>query len=168
MRGKENDLDPRFTHEIIGYNFKTMEFQAALGLTQMEKIDWIIERRREIVKYLNEGLEKYSSLIQLPKYDENVSYMAYPIVIKSPEKTSRKKITMELERRGIESRPLFGCIPTQQPAYHYLKHKYEGKLPIAEFVGSNGFYIGCHQYLTQEDLDFVVKAFGAIYDEFLE
>jgi len=168
MRGKENDLDPRFTHEIIGYNFKTMEFQAALGLTQMEKIDWIIERRREIVKYLNEGLEKYSSLIQLPKYDENVSYMAYPIVIKSPEKTSRKKITMELERRGIESRPLFGCIPTQQPAYHYLRHKYEGKLPIAEFVGSNGFYIGCHQYLTQEDLDFVVKAFGAIYDELLE
>jgi CDP-6-deoxy-D-xylo-4-hexulose-3-dehydrase len=127
-----------------------------------------MERRRESVKYLNEGLEKYSSLMQLPKYDKSVSYMAYPIVIKSPKKTSRKKIRMELERRGIESRPLFGCIPTQQPAYHYLKDKYKGKLPIAEFVGSNGFYIGCHQYLAQEDLDYVVKAFGAIYDELLE
>jgi CDP-6-deoxy-D-xylo-4-hexulose-3-dehydrase len=168
MKTGEDGLDPRFTHDIIGYNFKTMEFQAALALTQMKKIDWIIERRREIVKYLNGRLEKYSSLIQLPKYDENVSYMAYPIVIKSPDKASRNKIMMELERRGIESRPLFGCIPTQQPAYHYLKDKYEGKLPIAEFVGSNGFYIGCHQYLTQEDLDFVVKAFGDIYDELLE
>jgi len=168
MRANGNDLDPRFTHEIIGFNFKTTEFQAALGLTQMKKIDWIIERRRESVKYLNEGLEKYSSLMQLPKYDKSVSYMAYPIVIKSPKKTSRKKIRMELERRGIESRPLFGCIPTQQPAYHYLKDKYKGKLPIAEFVGSNGFYIGCHQYLAQEDLDYVVKAFGAIYDELLE
>jgi CDP-6-deoxy-D-xylo-4-hexulose-3-dehydrase len=168
MRANGNDLDPRFTHEIIGFNFKTTEFQAALGLTQMKKIDWIMERRRESVKYLNEGLEKYSSLMQLPKYDKSVSYMAYPIVIKSPKKTSRKKIRMELERRGIESRPLFGCIPTQQPAYHYLKDKYKGKLPIAEFVGSNGFYIGCHQYLAQEDLDYVVKAFGAIYDELLE
>jgi len=168
MRANGKDLDPRFTHEIIGFNFKTTEFQAALGLTQMKRIDWIMERRRESVKYLNEGLEKYSSLMQLPKYDKSVSYMAYPIVIKSPKKTSRKKIRMELERRGIESRPLFGCIPTQQPAYHYLKDKYKGKLPIAEFVGSNGFYIGCHQYLAQEDLDYVVKAFGAIYDELLE
>jgi len=134
----------------------------------MKKIAWIIERRRENVKYLNEGLEKYSSLIQLPKYDKNVSYMAYPIVIKSPNKICRKKIRMELERRGIESRPLFGCIPTQQPAYHYLKEKYEGKLPIAESVGSNGLYIGCHQYLVREDLDYIIKAFGAIYDELLE
>jgi CDP-6-deoxy-D-xylo-4-hexulose-3-dehydrase len=167
MRWSENDFDPRFTHDIIGYNFKTMEFQVALGLTQLKKIDWIIERRRENVKYLNEGLEEFSSVIQLPKYDENVSYMAYPIVIKNPKKTGRKKMRMELEERGIETRPLFGCIPTQQPAYSYLKDKYERMLPVAEFVGSNGFYIGCHQYLTQKDLDYVVKAFGAVHDELL-
>jgi perosamine synthetase len=167
MRTNQNDFDPRFTHDIIGYNFKTMELQAALGLTQLKRIDWIIERRRENVKYLNEGLEKFSSVIQLPKYDENVSYMAYPIVIKNPKETARKKIRMELEKRGVETRPLFGCIPTQQPAYSYLKHKYKGLLPVAEFVGSNGFYIGCHQYLTMEDLDYVIKAFGAVNDEFL-
>jgi CDP-6-deoxy-D-xylo-4-hexulose-3-dehydrase len=167
MKTNENDFDPRFTHDIIGFNFKTMEFQAALGLTQLKKIDWIIKRRRENVKFLNEELAKFSGVIQLPKYNENVSYMAYPIVIKNPKKTSRKKIRMELERRGIETRPLFSCIPTQQPAYRYLKDKYKGKLPIAEFVGSNGFYIGCHQYLTQEDLDCVVKAFEAMRDELL-
>ncbi len=167
MRINQNDFDPRFTHDIIGYNFKTTELQTALGLTQLKRIDWIIERRRENVKYLNERLEKFSSVIQLPKYDENVSYMAYPIVVKNPKETARKKIRMELEQRGIETRPLFGCIPTQQPAYSYLKDKYEGLLPVAKFVGSNGFYIGCHQYLTTEDLDYVVKAFGAVNDELL-
>jgi len=167
MKANERDFDPRFTHDIIGFNFKTMEFQAALGLTQFKKIDWIIKRRQENVKYLNERLEKLSGVIQLPKYDKNVSYMAYPIVVKNPKKTSRKKIRMELERRGIETRPLFGCIPTQQPAYHYLKDKYKGKLPVAEFVGSNAFYIGCHQYLTEDDLDFVVKTFEAVFDELL-
>jgi len=168
MRAAGNDFDPRFTHDVIGFNFKTTELQAALGLTQMKEIDWIIERRQKNVKYLNERLEKYSGVIQLPEYDERVSYMAYPIVMKSPKKASRRKIRMELERRGIETRPLFGCIPTQQPAYHYLKDKYEGKLPVAEFVGSNGFYIGCHQYLTEEDLDYTVTTFGAVHDELLE
>jgi len=164
----EGDLDPRFTHDIIGYNFKTTEFQAALGLAQLKRVDWIIERRRENIKYLNERLGKFSDVLQLPKYDENVSYLAYPIVIKNSRKISRKKIRMRFEQRGIETRPLFGCIPTQQPAYSYLKDQYEGILPIAENVGTNGFYIGCHQYLTHKDLDYVVKAFEVICHELLE
>jgi CDP-6-deoxy-D-xylo-4-hexulose-3-dehydrase len=167
MRVNESDVDPRFTHDIIGYNFKTMEFQAALGLIQLKRIDWIIKCRQQNVKCLNEGLEKFSDLVQLPMYDENVSYMAYPILIKNPKKTGRKKIRMKLEQMGIETRPLFGCIPTQQPAYNYLRDKYKGILPIAEYVGSNGFYIGCHQYLTQEDLDHVIKAFGEVFHELL-
>jgi CDP-6-deoxy-D-xylo-4-hexulose-3-dehydrase len=158
----EDDFDPRFTHDMIGYNFKVMEFQAALGLTQLKKADWIIEKRRENVKYLNKGLEKFSDILQLPKYDENISYLAYPIVIKKPEKISRKKLRQELEQKGIETRPLFGCIPTQQPAYYHLREKYNGKLPNAEYVGLNGFYIGCHQYLKKEDLDFIIKEFENI------
>ena len=168
MKQDRDDQDPRFTHDMIGYNFKTMEFQAALGLTQLRKADWIVKRRQENVKYLNEGLEELSGAVQLPKYDKNVSYMAYPVVIKNPKKAYRKKIRMRLEQMGIETRPLFGCIPTQQPAYSYLKDEYEGTLPIAEFVGSNAFYIGCHQYLTQEDLDHVIEAFGVVSHEFLE
>jgi CDP-6-deoxy-D-xylo-4-hexulose-3-dehydrase len=68
----------------------------------------------------------------------------------------------ELEKRGIEVRPIFGCIPTQQPAYRYLKKKYSGKLPNADYVGKNGFYIGCHQYLTEKDLKFIVHVFNEI------
>lgn len=168
IEANENDVDPRFTHDIIGYNFKTTEFQAALGLTQLKRIDWIIKSRRENVRYLNEGLEKFSDVIQLPKYEKDVSYMAYPIVIKNPVRTSRKKIRARLEQMGIETRPLFGCIPTQQPAYSHLKKRYKDILPIAEFVGSNGFYIGCHQYLTREDMDYAIKAFEDIFHELLE
>ena len=158
----EDDFDPRFTHDLIGYNFKAMEFQAALGITQLKKAGWIIEKRRENVKYLNKGLAEFSNILQLPEYNENLSYLAYPIVIKKPEKISRKKLRWELEKRGVEARPLFGCIPTQQQAYNYLKEKYQGKLPNAEYVGLNGLYIGCHQYLNKEDLDFVIRLFKDI------
>lgn len=160
-KGKD-DFDPRFTHDIIGYNFKTMEFNAALGITQLEKADWIAKKRNENVKYLNEEMESFSDVLQLPPFSKNISYFAYPLIIKKTSKISRKKLRVELEKKGIESRPLFGSIPTQQPAYSFLKKQYKGKLPNAEFIGLNGFYIGCHQYLTQTDLDYLVKTFKHI------
>lgn len=158
----EEDIDPRFTHDVIGYNFKTMEFQAALALCQLKKVNWIITQRRKNVKILNELLSNLSDILQLPEYNENVSYLAYPLVIKDPSKIKRKKLRQALENYGIESRPLFSCIPTQQPAYFDFHQKYAGKLPIAEYLGQNGFYIGCHQYLTQDDLEYVGKSFKKI------
>lgn len=159
----EEDHDPRFSHDLIGYNFKTMEFQAALAVSQIKKADRIFCQRQQNVRYLNERLKKFSGVLQLPVFDENVSYLAYPIVIKDPKVISRKKLRAELEKEGIENRPLFGCIPTQQPAYAYLKNLYQDKLPVADYVGRNGFYIGCHQYLTKDDLDYVVEVFEKIF-----
>ena len=162
LRDEEDDFDPRFVHDVIGYNFKIMEFEAALGVSQLKKADFIFERRQYNVRFLNEHLEKYSDNLQLPAFSEDVSYLAYPIVIKEHSKFSRKYIREELEKNCIESRPLFGCVPTQQPAYNYLKGEYEGKIPTAEYIGKNAFYIGCHQYLNQEDLEYVVHIFDKI------
>jgi len=153
--------DPRFTHDIIGYNFKTMDIQAALALSQAKKIDSILSARRANVKYLNDGLNQFSDVLQLPPYSDDVSYLAYPIVIKS-DKISRHELCNGLEGLGVETRPLFGCIPNHQPAYSHLKDKYAGKLPNADFIGSKAFYIGCHQYLNTEDLDYVISTFGEV------
>lgn len=158
----EEDFDPRFAHDLIGYNFKAMEFQAALADSQLDNVEDIIRKRLDNVKYLNDNLEEFSDIIQLPKYDSNVSYLAYPILIKKPEKISRRKIRYKLEKKGVETRPLFGSIPTQQLAYSKLKDEYEGKIPNADYAGKNAFYIGCHQYLEQEDLDYVIRVFNKI------
>lgn len=139
-----------------------MEFQAALGLAQLKKIGEIIRKRQENIMYLNKGLEEFSSILQLPLYNCEVSYLAFPIVIKKPELIARKELRYKLEKKGIETRPIFGCIPTQQPAYSHLKPLYKNRLPNAEFIGANGFYIGCHQYLNREDLDYIISIFREI------
>lgn len=157
-----DDFDPRFTHDIIGFNFKVMEFQSALGLSQLNHADEIFQTRNHNVKYLNSGLSGLSEIIQLPFYSEHVSYLAYPVIIKKTNVITRFKLRRALEKEGIETRPLFGCIPTQQPAYRFLKNRYKDKLPNAEFVGANGFYIGCHQYLKKDDLDFIISVFKKI------
>jgi CDP-6-deoxy-D-xylo-4-hexulose-3-dehydrase len=160
----DEDFDPRFTHDLIGYNFKAMEFQAALGITQLHRADWIAKKRLENVKYFNEELEQFSDWLQLPIFDRRVSYMAYPLVLKNPNKISRKKIRIKLEKYGIETRPLFSCIPTQQPAFKNLKEEYRGKLPNAEYLGKQAFYIGCHQYLDRKDLDYTIDVLKKILD----
>lgn len=162
LSGNEEDVDPRFVHDIIGYNLKTMEFQAALAITQLERVDEILKKRQENVGYLNKHLKAYEEILALPRYSDEISYLAYPIVIKRPEVVKREKLMRRLEELGVETRPLFGCIPTQQPAFKYLKEVYEGRLPNAEYIGRNSFYIGCHQYITREDLDYIVWAFGEV------
>ncbi len=150
-----------FFHDMVSYNFKATEFQAALASVELKRVDEIIRRRQENVKYLNEGIERFSTSLRLPEFSKDVSYLSYPLVLKN-SKIPRKKIRAELEKRGIETRALFGAIPLHQPAYSHLKKQYEGKLKNAEYVGLNGFYIGCHQYLGREELDYVIKSFSEI------
>ena len=156
---KKGDLDPRFLHDEIGFNFKTMEFPAAIAKAQIEIADQIAEKRRRNVKMLNDLLDKHSDIFRLPVYSDNVSYLGYPIVIKDGKKLNRERLQVQLETNGVETRPLFGCIPLHQPAYSHLRKKYQGKLKNAEYLGRNGMYIGCHQYLTEDDLRFAADAF---------
>ncbi|MCK4827937.1 hypothetical protein KA005_70055, partial [bacterium] len=50
----------------------------------------------------------------------------------------------------------------QQPAFSFMKEFYKSRLPIAEYVGKNAFYIGCHQYLEKQDLEYIVDVFERI------
>jgi perosamine synthetase len=160
---KDKGFDPRFTHTRIAYNFKTTEIQAALGLNQLKKADEILQKRQENVKYLNEGLAGIPEL-QLPKHDPTVSYLAYPVIIKEPG-INRDAFLNRLTNAGVENRPFFSCIPLQQPAYAYMAEKWEGKLPNAEWLGSRGWHIGCHQYLTKEELDKMIEAIKSCIHE---
>jgi len=152
---KDKDYDPRFTHERIAYNFKTTEIQAALGLNQLKKAQEIIHKRQHNVAYLNDGLEGVKEL-QLPKVSSDISYLAYPVIIKD-ESINRNDFLKRLSRAGIENRPLFACIPTQQPAYSHFREKWLSKLPNANWLGERGFHVGAHQYLTTEELDKIIE-----------
>ncbi len=154
-REKNDSPDPRFLHDMIGYNFKTTEFQAAIACAQFKKINEIIKKRQENIKQINEGISCLSEQLKLPNFSKDVSYIAYPLVIKN--NIDREILMNKLEKKGIETRPLFGSIPTQQPAFSKYKIEYEGKLPNSDRIGKKGFYIGCHQYLKQEDIEYIIK-----------
>jgi len=146
------DSDPRFTSLYPGFNFKPMEFQAALARVQLQGIDENIERRKRNVWLYNTLLFSLQDDLILPEFSETVSYMGYPLILK--RHLNRRDFLIRLEGKGVEARPLFGCIPLQQPAYANLREQYKGRLPVAEYIGKSGFYVGCHQYLGDEDVKY--------------
>ncbi|MCK4602522.1 MAG: DegT/DnrJ/EryC1/StrS family aminotransferase, partial [Phycisphaerae bacterium] len=136
----------------------------AVGRCQLCRADSIFAARQNNVRVLSELLEPFADHLVLPVLDENVSYLAYPIVVRENAPFTRGALCHELEKYGVETRPLFSCLPTQQLAFQHLRGKYEGQLPNAERLGRDAFYIGCHQFLTNEDMDHVAKAFRRSFD----
>ena len=165
LRGEEcpirltDDIDKRFHFVYKGFSEKMNELEAAIGLAQLEKIDETISARAKNFKFLYDGLSSYDELeLLLEGEGTKLSPLAFPIVLKS---LKRSDVIGELEKHGVETRPLFGCIPTQQPAYKDMGHKI-GDFPVSERLGENAFYIGCHQGLKKDDLQYALDTFKKI------
>lgn len=155
---KEEGFDPRFYFEYIGYSSKMNELEAALGIEQIESLEDIINKRRKNFFYLNQQLADLEEFFRLLKEKEwlKISPLVYPLTIRKNAPFNRYEITRYLEKKGIETRPIFGCIPTQQPAYRFMNYRH-GDFPNAEYIGENGFYMGVHQNLTTQDLNCIIE-----------
>jgi len=161
--------DSRFSFLRVGYSSKMNELEASLGIEQIGRLDDIVQARRHNLFYLNKGLEPYRDVLYFFEENEGewISPLSYPILVRKQAPFSRKQLVAHLEGVGIETRPAFGSIPTQHPAYEYMGHK-KGEFPNAEEVGRRGLYIGIHQNLTKDDLDYVIDSFRSFFKEFGE
>ncbi|MBW2965516.1 DegT/DnrJ/EryC1/StrS family aminotransferase, partial [Candidatus Woesearchaeota archaeon] len=149
-------IKKRFSFVNLGHSFRITEFEGALGLSQLDNWEEMINKRRENADYLIKNLSIFKDHIQLPaiRPDTEHSFMMFPIVLLKEEKT--RVITL-LEENGIETRDMLPI--TNQPVYRkYLDIK-EEDYPVAKWINKGGFYIGCHQDLTKEDLDKIIDVF---------
>ncbi|MBI5224934.1 DegT/DnrJ/EryC1/StrS family aminotransferase [Candidatus Micrarchaeota archaeon] len=156
-------MERRFNFVRIGYSSRLTELEGALGLSQLEMKDEIIKKRQKNAEYLTGGLSKFGDRIQLPYTlpGNEHSYMLFPIVI-TDKNIDRHNLTFFLEKNGIETRFMFPLL--SQPVYVKLFGDLEGQYPVAKWINSNGFYIGCHQALTKQDLDYIVLKFTEFFN----
>lgn len=153
-------VDKRFLFNEVGFSYRLSEFEAAIALSQLENIGQIVEIRYQNSAYLSQQLSDLNEFIQLPQVDQTqpFAFMAYPLVIKRDlikrQPNLLKELVMFLEEQQIETRYFFPLL--NQPAYEDLG--WEAKdYPIASYLESAGFYVGCHQDLNEEDLDYVSR-----------
>ena len=84
--------------------------------------------------------------------------MVYPIVVNG---INKRDLVNFLEEHNIETRDMLPLI--NQPLYIKLFGNIEEKYPIAKMINQNGFYIGCHQNLKPEELQYIAKVFEEFF-----
>lgn len=145
-----------YEYSLLGHNFKLTNLQAALGLAQLRKIEQLIAQRRKNGAYLTSLLQGLPGL-QLPgeAVGEFSVFFSYPILLQEPG--IRDALKQFLEQKGIEVRTLFRPM-CHQPYYQELMGKPKEQYPLAEYVGENGFYVGCYPRLSKEEMDYIAQS----------
>jgi CDP-6-deoxy-D-xylo-4-hexulose-3-dehydrase len=151
--------DHKYTYSHIGYNLKATDMQAALGVSQIEKLPHFIERRKENFKYLKNALKPLEQYLMLPEATEHSdpSWFGFPIGVKTDAPFTRDQLTHALEAQKIGTRLLFAGNLTKQPAYEGWEFRTVGDLKNTDFVMNQVFWIGVYPGLTKEMLDFIAK-----------
>lgn len=150
--------NPRFRHELAGFNFRMPGFVAALGLAQFRKIEKIVDEKRRVAHSYNQKLKNIPGLQLPPEMDwaKNVYWM-YGIVIKPEFGISRDKLTEALNERGIQTRTFF-CPMNQQPVLEKMEGFRKVPCPVADSLWETGIYLPSAWNLSEENISFIADA----------
>ena len=152
--------DHKYTYSHVGYNLKATDMQAALGVSQLDKLPDFIERRRENFAYLKAGLADLQEFLTLPEATprSEPSPFGFALAVKPDAPFTRDELTRHLEESRIGTRLLFGGNLTRQPAYHDANYRVVGDLTQTDYVMNNVCWIGVWPGLTAAHLDYVLAA----------
>ena len=144
---KYPDIHPQFLFITDGYNLRSMEFNAVLGISQLEDLDSAVQRRVEIYdKFLN-ILKKYDCF-HIPQSEGNSSF-CLPFICQNKE--HRQKLEKFLNDREIETRPLCSGNLLRQPFLQDYCIEIEWG-PNVDELHDNGFFIGNNHLITDEEI----------------
>jgi CDP-4-dehydro-6-deoxyglucose reductase, E1 len=156
--------DHKYIYSHIGYNLKMTDLQAAVGVTQLEKLPRFIEQRKANFQALREGLADMEELFILPQATpgSDPSWFGFPIAVRPGGPLTRNAVIHQLEERKIATRLLFAGNLTRQPAYQNVHYRIAGSLENTDFVMNNVFWIGVYPGIHHDMLDHVLGAFHSL------
>lgn len=157
LRGQGMDLNQRYWFPIIGYNYRMPNLTAAVGLAQLELIDWHLNRRREIASWYRDILRDVPGIGWQSAKDgrENVDWL-FTIILDEPIRVSRDDVIARLSERGVETRPVFYPMHVLPP-YREMGQE-DGLFPVAERVARSGLSLPTWAGLQRKDVIYVCDA----------
>lgn len=156
LKGQGMDPARRYWFPIVGYNYRMTNIQAAIGLAQLERIEWFVERKREVAALYDEALRSLPLLTSRESVWAKSVYWLYSICL--PEEFDRDRIMARLLEMGIETRPFF------HPMHHlppYHQPDGDATLPISTNLAARGINLPSSALLTGEDITYVTGALRA-------
>ena len=143
-------------HERLGYNYRMDELSAALGCSQMERIEEILNKRAKVAGMYGEKLAEVEK-VQVPYIAPYVSKMSWFVyVIRLRRGINRNGVIKYLRENGVECKPYFTPIHLQ-PFYRKMFGYKEGDFPITEDVAGRTIALPFFNNLKEEQIDYVVE-----------
>jgi len=156
--------DPRYVntpeyldHISLGYNFRMPDMIAALGISQIEKADKLIEMRKNNAAYFGGKLKSISEIV-VPEYPENYSHVhqLYTIRVKKGREV-RDNLMKYLAGKGIMTKVYFH--PVHLTRFYKNKFGYRGReLPMTEKLSEEALSLPIYPALTKEEMDYVAES----------
>lgn len=145
LKNQGNSTTQRYYHDVLGYNYRMTNIQAAIGLAQLERLDVILDRKREIYHRYYANLHEYVQF-QLPKEQVNPSYWLVSFCL--PNGVSRPDLEEYMSDRGIETRPFF----TSMDELPYFE---TGNFETSKDISIRGLSLPSYPQLKNEEIDFI-------------
>jgi len=144
----------KYLYSIVGYNYRMNNISASLGISQLRKINKIIEKKREIAKFYNLFLKNIDGISLPPQTPSAKStFWLYCLSIDKKFPISRNQLIEKLASVGIESRPFWTPVHLQRP---YSKKDTE-KFPVAEKLAARGICLPSSPSLIKKEIKKVVN-----------
>ncbi len=138
----------RYWHEFIGYNYRMTNLQAALGVAQLERINYFIERKHEIGKIYRNKLKNKVTL-HPEGGDYNGTYWLYSILLKNEKE--RDSLMDFLYKNGVDTRRFFYPVHVMPPYERYSR----GKYPVSTDIAERGINLPSSVKLKDEEVEYV-------------
>jgi CDP-4-dehydro-6-deoxyglucose reductase, E1 len=155
--------DHKYVFSHVGFNFKITDMQAALGLSQLAKLDGFHTRRRENFARLLAALAPLEEQLVLPRAlpDAEPSWFGFPLTLRRGGALERRRLQTALLEQGIDSRLLLAGNMIRQPGFRGLEHRVAGSLEHADQITEAALWVGCHPALTEPMLDHIAASIAA-------
>ena len=162
LRDHGMSQDKRYWHLVAGFNYRMTNLQAAIGLAQLERIEDILKHRRNIVRLYNEYLQEIDGISLPPEapWATNIFWLYTILIDETITEINRDECAAELEKYGIESRPIFYPLHKQPP---YIEES--GYYPITEKLSARGLSLPTGNDISHDDINRVCNALKSIINQ---
>jgi CDP-6-deoxy-D-xylo-4-hexulose-3-dehydrase len=159
--------DHKYTYSHLGYNLKSGDIQAAIGLAQLDRLPDFIDARRKNWLYLLDGLQGLEEFLIMPAPTEasDPSWFGFALTVRESSPISRNNLVQGLNDKKIGTRLLFGGNLLRQPAFMGTPRRVIGDLANTDIVMNDTFWIGVWPGLTIPMLDYMIETMQGIFQK---